>query len=217
MDTGFYKCEFVLLGIMLFFISFYFNSYENYTFCALNFFTKHCGILLMYAIFIVYVSSGYRLGVKSDILKSADLTLFLKEKTMEKLEITESKQSIHQSQDQGFQIIRRVNKNILFVHSTLIEIIFIYIVLTMNFLIVIIIFSKKEIDEFQDIDGHWRYSCPLISLDLIMNLIELILISFMILLFLKQYNHTLTFKCVKYIGYSGFVWITTGPVVNVSL
>jgi len=213
-NTGFYKCELALLGIMFFFISFYFNPYENYTYCALKFFTKHNGILLTYAIFIIYISSGYRLGIKNDILRSVDISLFLKEKTVEELNLSESKQNIYQPQEQSFQIRRRLNKNILFVHSIVIEIIFIYFIIIISFLIGIFIFSKKETDDIQDSDGHWRYNCPLVSFDLIMNLIEFILISYLILLFLKQHNHTLTFKCVKYIGYSAFVWITVGPVAN---
>jgi len=62
-DTGYIKCELVLFGLLLFFISLIFNNFNNYETCVIKYFTKHCGILLIYNMFFIYISTGCQLGL----------------------------------------------------------------------------------------------------------------------------------------------------------
>ncbi|ORX82768.1 hypothetical protein BCR32DRAFT_292411 [Anaeromyces robustus] len=67
-DTGYVKTEIFLLGAFIYYICFYFNSFSDYQSCTLAFIFKHCGILLMYSIFIIFASTGCELGVSYEEL-----------------------------------------------------------------------------------------------------------------------------------------------------
>jgi len=62
-DVGYVKYELILFGLFLFFLSLNFNKFSNYSSCVLNFVTKHCGILMIYIIFLIFISVAYRLGI----------------------------------------------------------------------------------------------------------------------------------------------------------
>ncbi|ORX79566.1 hypothetical protein BCR32DRAFT_269397 [Anaeromyces robustus] len=76
-DTGFIKCELILLGLILFFLSINFDIFTNYKNCASYFFLYHSGTLLIYIIFLTYVSTGYELGIN---YKEFEITNILQNK-----------------------------------------------------------------------------------------------------------------------------------------
>ncbi|ORX65789.1 hypothetical protein BCR32DRAFT_250582 [Anaeromyces robustus] len=78
-DTGFLKCELTLLGILLYFISQIFDTFSNYSNCALNFLLKHSGILLIYVMFFTYIYTGYELGMDYKELERLNLNIFKSE------------------------------------------------------------------------------------------------------------------------------------------
>jgi len=111
--------------------------------------------------------------------------------------------------------IKALNKNILYVHELHVKMLFIYIIFTIIFSVIILYKSKQEDKYFQEYSYKWVYQCPLIPFDILLNLIEIILLLYLIILVLKIWNYVFVFKCTKYITYSSVVWITLGPFLNV--
>jgi len=68
-DCGINKMLLFNLGIILFFIGELYHSYNNYIDCAINFALKHVGITIVLAIFYVYISLGYELGITNVIVE----------------------------------------------------------------------------------------------------------------------------------------------------
>ncbi|ORX67007.1 hypothetical protein BCR32DRAFT_250453 [Anaeromyces robustus] len=62
-NTGFVKCELVLLGELFFFFSLNYNPYNNYNDCAINIIFRHMGIILIYIVFILFISCGNEFGM----------------------------------------------------------------------------------------------------------------------------------------------------------
>lgn len=75
-DTGYIKCELLLFGVLLIYISFNFSCFSNYLSCALKYLFKHCGILLLFEIIALYISSAYRLGITNEESGILNLEIF---------------------------------------------------------------------------------------------------------------------------------------------
>lgn len=111
--------------------------------------------------------------------------------------------------------IKKLNKNILYLHSISIEYILSY---TFSFIILIILMILNSFSEaklIQEGNGNWRYQCPLDKLDLILNIIEFIIIVYLTRISINTWNYSYVFKCTKYINYSIIIYITMGPLINV--
>ena len=67
MHIGFFKVIIFSVGILLFFISNYFITYENYIECSLNLFFKHIGIVTVISIFYIIIGFNIELGAKFDM------------------------------------------------------------------------------------------------------------------------------------------------------
>jgi len=108
-----------------------------------------------------------------------------------------------------------LNKIIAYIHSFILEFIMVYLVFVVVYLSVVVAYSFKKKESIQENNGKWRYDCPLIKMDLISNLIEFFLLIYLTVRTIRIWNFIFVFKCVKFIGYSVIVWITTGPLLNV--
>jgi len=75
-DTGYFKCELLLLGMILCFLSINFNCFSSYLSCSMNFYLKHGGILIIYSILLVYIYTGYRLGMDFKEINTLNLDIF---------------------------------------------------------------------------------------------------------------------------------------------
>eukprot|EP00833_Pecoramyces_ruminatium_P018420 jgi/Orpsp1_1/1192452/evm.model.d7180000093395.1 len=108
-----------------------------------------------------------------------------------------------------------LNKCIEIIYSLNIEFSVICIISIIIYIMVVIFlkYSKKD-NLIQEYDGRWRYQCPLEHADLVANLIELLLLLFLIIKVIKIWVYIFVFKCVKYIGYSSIIWISIGPLAN---
>ncbi|ORX76881.1 hypothetical protein BCR32DRAFT_270995 [Anaeromyces robustus] len=113
--------------------------------------------------------------------------------------------------DNEIDVINKRIKNILssYIESIIILIIA-YVIIVMD---ILLNFSKKK-EVTQELSGKWHYECPLIRINLILSSIEFIFILYLLVLVMKTWNYIYIFKHIKYIGYSLFVWITIGPVIN---
>jgi len=67
MDTGYLKTVFFSLGVLLFFISNYFITYENYIECSLNLFFKHIAIMTIIMVYSLFIGFNAILGTKFDM------------------------------------------------------------------------------------------------------------------------------------------------------
>ncbi|OUM58116.1 hypothetical protein PIROE2DRAFT_16697 [Piromyces sp. E2] len=112
-------------------------------------------------------------------------------------------------------ILNKLNKSISFVHSLYTEIFLLYIVLNGVFTFIVIYYSKKEDSYGQEFNGKWRYKCPIYNFDVVMDIIEILLVFYLLVISLTVYNYIYIFKCIKYIGYSTIVWVILGPLANV--
>ncbi|OUM60768.1 hypothetical protein PIROE2DRAFT_13406 [Piromyces sp. E2] len=108
-----------------------------------------------------------------------------------------------------------LNKIIVYIHSFLVEVICIYVIILIILVSVTVGYHFKEGKTIQEEDKKWRYDCPLIKFDLILNLIEFFLLIYLNIGVIKVWNFIFVFRCVKYIRYSTIVWITIGPLANV--
>ncbi|ORX44484.1 hypothetical protein BCR36DRAFT_359576 [Piromyces finnis] len=113
-DPGFFKCQLILIGMILYFISLNFNIFSNYINCSFHFLLKHCGILLVYIIFLIYISTGEKLGMKFKDLHRLELSLF---QTINIKENNNQKNSNSNSETIDINIIedieKKINNNIL--------------------------------------------------------------------------------------------------------
>jgi len=111
--------------------------------------------------------------------------------------------------------ILKLNKSINYIHSICEEFAGVYIIMFCIFTTLIIYYGKKKTDYIQQYDGKWRYKSPLNSINVVVNLLQFILIIYLIVKVIKVWNFIYIFSSLKYIGYSSIIWITTGPLVNV--
>lgn len=111
--------------------------------------------------------------------------------------------------------LNRMNKKVENIHSLYIELIVLYFVFFIGFISLSIIYSFKQDDEIQELNGKWRYHCPLESINSFITLVELILILYLLSKILKVWNYMFVFKILKNIGYSVIIWTTLGPITNV--
>jgi len=258
-DTGHIKSQLLLFGLLLYFISLNFNKFLNYGNCALHFILRHSGILLIYAISLIYIASGFKIGMNykemerlnlpefkngnnnekfdenNNDSKTTSLTLTKEiilniEKELNNLEIynnsnqgnrkssyylKKSNLSVNSKNDESSEKVK-LNKCVAYIHSLYIELTFIYISVV-NLLIILSLFSLRKKKEYiHEYNGKWRYLCPLENYDMIANLIEFLLIFYLMLLILKIWNYTYIFKCIKYIGNFTILWVTLGPLINVN-
>jgi len=262
-NTGYVKYELVLFGLFLFFLSFNFNKFSNYSSCVLNFITKHCGILIIYNISLIYISVGHRLGInyqkddsklKTFMNQSNDNQIFLSESNnsdnLNNNDINNKRSSFREtilfniekelnnrnswimlkdsnsrnnnnididiSKNDYETSMKEINKNIFFLHSLFIELLTIYIIFCISFLILAFLYGFNKNDKYiQENDGKWRYECPLNQIDLLMNFIEFFMNIYSVTLALKIWNYSFIFKCTKYICYSSIIMISLGPLPNV--
>ena len=109
----------------------------------------------------------------------------------------------------------KLNKSINYIHSICEEFAGIYIAMFFIFTILLIYYGKKETEYGQQYDGKWRYKSPLDSINIVVNLLQFILIIYLIFKVIKVWNLIYIFSYLKSICYSSIIWITTGPIVNV--
>lgn len=64
-NTGMSNHIFISLGLIFFFISIYFNISENYFSYSMYLFFKHCGIVLIIFIDMIFIYSGCELGIEN--------------------------------------------------------------------------------------------------------------------------------------------------------
>lgn len=266
-DSGYIRFKFILIGMLSYFFSLYFNIFSSYSSCSLNLFFKHCGILLIYSMFLTYISAGYRLGMDNKKLERLNLSMFQSDKSLNsshdnentkinnneikkenyvsttindqvvfnikkelnsfnkntdnidninKLSKNGSKLSVKNNKKENDTVImKKLNKSISYIHSLYIEIIILYIITVIIIIFSIIIFSNTTKKYIQEFDGKWRYQCSLYRFDIILNLIELLLVFYLLVLSIKIWNYTFIFKCTKFIGYSNIIWMVLGPLANV--
>jgi len=74
-NTGLIKNSLLLLGCLLIFISFNFNTFSNYVSCSINFILKHSGFYLIYIICLLYITSCYRLGINNNNIENSYLNI----------------------------------------------------------------------------------------------------------------------------------------------
>jgi len=228
-NTGYIKCQLILLGLLLFFISTIFNKFLDYWNCALYFILRHSGILLAYVISLLYISSGYKIGMdyrqmgklNYSFFKSGNSTINFEDNTKKDINnklnknspIKQSNSSINSNSTESKEK-DKFYKNLLNLNSLYIELTFLYIFLVVA-LIILSIFLVDNNTYIHEYSGKWRYQCPLEKFDMIANMTEFVAILYMIFLVIKIWNFTFIFKCVKYIGYSTIIWLSIGPLVNV--
>jgi len=240
-NTGYIKCQLILLGLLLFFISTIFNKFLDYWNCALYFILKHSGILLIYVISLLYISSGHKIGMdyrqmeklNYSFFKSGNSTLNFEENTnvSNSASLSKKKDIYNSNNKKNSSLIKKsnssinsdsteskekdkFNKNLLYLNSLYIELTFLYIFVVVA-LITLSIFLVDNNTYIHEYSGKWRYQCPLEKYDMIANFTEFIAILYMVLLVIKIWNFTYVFKCVKYIGYSTIIWLSIGPLANV--
>ncbi|ORX40393.1 hypothetical protein BCR36DRAFT_364685 [Piromyces finnis] len=78
-DTGYIKLQMVLFGLLLFYISCNFNVFHSFFSCSLNILLRHCGVLLIYILSLIYTLTGCELGVRK-----GELQLYLNVKSYER-------------------------------------------------------------------------------------------------------------------------------------
>jgi len=251
-DTGYIKCEIFLFGLIIYFLSLNFNSFSNYINCALKFIFGHSGILLIYIIILIYIITGYELGLSYKEIEKLNIIPFQSssqndldtennkslsstlnealllniEKQLNQLEVIsneiklgnttkeKSKTSLNSKYTSTFTI-NKLNKKVEFIHSLYLELITIYIIAIISFIIITIFYKFKYLEDIQEINGKWRYTCPLNSFNFILNLIEFILIIIILFKAIKLMNYTYIFKFAKYAVYIVLMWAILGPLVNV--
>lgn len=124
--------------------------------------------------------------------------------------------SVDEEKESNYKAIVRLNKNIAVVHSLNFEFIFLYIFICILFAVVVIIFKVKDNNEYlQDFDKRWRYECPLNKFNMAINLIEFLLIIYLVTMNSKIWNYTLVFKYTRNISYMSVIWMALGPFINV--
>lgn len=211
----------------------------------MNFILKHSGVLLIYSIFMIYIFTGFKLGMNYKELERLNLKAFQSDTSLNYEEDKEcnidnkiesftetillnienqlNKYALKKnestmtttSKKSNEEILRQLNKNVLDVHSLYTEIIIFYTIVFFILILALLIFNKDQEEYEEEIDGGWRYQCPLIQWDIVMTLIEILLIIQLLLTYIKIWNYTYIFKCLKYIGYSTMVWVVLGPTANV--
>jgi len=261
-DAGYIKYELFLFGLFLFFLSLNFNKFSNYSSCVLNFVTKHCGILMIYIIFLIFISVAYRLGIdyrnkdyalnniiNNSIISGGKLDEFnsseniniddknnnkssiIRESVIYKIELEmnrnieigitkdTSMKSLKSQNDEKNQqsSMKKMNKNIYYIHSLYIELTTIYILFCVVFITLISLYSFSKETYIQEDDGRWRYDCPLNYIDFTMNFIEFFMILYLFALELKIQNYSFIFKFTKNISISSIIMISLGPLTNVIL
>jgi len=75
-DTGILKCHLFYIGMMMFFISLNFNTFINFSNCAINFALKHSSIFMIYMVLLIFIFSGYKLGMDHKKLERLNLKIF---------------------------------------------------------------------------------------------------------------------------------------------
>jgi len=133
----------------------------------------------------------------------------------EMLETASSHSSMMKKNNINKTDMLKLNKSINYIHSICEEFAGIYIAMFFIFTILIIYYGKKETKYGQQFDGKWRYESPLDTMNLVVNLLQFILITYLIVKVMKVWNLIYIFSCLKYIGYSTIIWITMGPIINV--
>lgn len=107
------------------------------------------------------------------------------------------------------------------VHSLFIEVSFIYPI-CVAFIILFIIYiyfrfnkNKYDFKTIKDDNGYWVYKCDLEKVDFFLNWLHLIVMIILLINGKKLFKYQCIFKCTRYITYSLYVSIATGPLVNV--
>lgn len=253
-DTGYIKCELILIGGMLYFSSIIFNIFTDYFSCASNIFLKHNGISIIITIFFLYIFTGYELGMSYEKVNNLNINLFLMnlnsnsldnfdfnnnnkysntntniniEKELNAINSIYNIKDTHKSSKYNSNeninnnkneqnIMKIINKKIYYIHSVHVEAIILHFFILSFLIFGIFYYNKYNNDnDIQERNKKWRYQCPLIKFDLLMNIIELIIINFMLFIIIKIWNYTYIFKYIKYIGFSLFIWVITGPLSDV--
>jgi len=280
-DIGYLKIQMVLLGFLLYYLSYNFNSFENYLSCALNYTFKHIGIILIYSLFLFYISIGKVLGINYKKVKETNFESFqryngnninstfpvdnetkndssmkdsLKESVVTTLEeelINDIKKKLniynklYKRNNSSFEIdnfssvsinnyntksrksekpnsfydndYNSINSKIVKIYNCYVEYLIIFIIFIIIWVTMILINFKSEDKYIQQYDGKWRYNCPLSNANSIMDMIEFFLLIYLILKSKNLWNYIFIFKFLKRIIYSLLIWVTLGPIVNVSL
>lgn len=110
-----------------------------------------------------------------------------------------------------------INKKIKTIYNYYVKYFFIYIIFMIILILVSLIYIKQKKDDVQEYNGKWRYTCSLTKMNLVMNSLEFFLLLYLLLKSLRMWNYIFIFKFYKNIGYSLFIWITLGPLINVIL
>ena len=116
-----------------------------------------------------------------------------------------------------------INK-IKFIYYSILEIVFIYIILNiviLLFSIIDVIFENKNIKNNKDYNiiqnknGEWVYKCNIETLDFSLNMIYLLIYISIIQKSVKLLKYEYIFKSTKYISYTVLISIIFGPSINV--
>ena len=75
-DVGYIKNILLLFGLLIYSMHFYFNSFYGYTQCILKLYMKHVGNFIFCNIFLIFLTSGRRLGLSYDTLDLLKLNVF---------------------------------------------------------------------------------------------------------------------------------------------
>lgn len=112
--------------------------------------------------------------------------------------------------------IRKLNKNISYVHSLNTELIVIYLFLFFMLTILIIYHGTETSELTQQLNGKWRYKSTLDTTNKIAYFIQFALIIYLVVKVIKVWNFLYIFTFLKYIGYASIIWVSTGPLINVN-
>jgi len=245
-DTGLKQNIHFSIGTILYFLSYFFITYMNFTGCVLNFLLKHIGISTILFICYTNITMNYRLGFRK---RDDSKFKFLKEE-LEKQQ-DENVYSCHMSNGynnmKSAEIKNFQGKNSLFTlkdietksensswfneandnyykkvkntHSLYVKLFIFYLFIIMSIVITVIVYSFKfsNIDDLYQNRNYWIFKCSLDEPDLFYNSIYVLIIIIILITGRVASEFELIFNLMIYITYSAYISIITGPAINVNI
>jgi len=236
-DMGLMNHMFLILGLLLYFISTFFISSTNWTESWLNLLYRHSGIFLIYLVFNNFINSADEFGIESKdmeiekSIKSNSYSYFLTNSSVSRDldsnidtidKIKGFKNSIFSKKLQEYSVFKseiRAKKIYLNIRKNYSRYLmsFIYFPLFVIFLLIFIfiIVKKEDGKEIQSDNKKWQYKSPLETIDIILNILEIFIFSIIFVKSKMIINYECIFCFVKLINLSTIIIITLGPVINV--
>eukprot|EP00833_Pecoramyces_ruminatium_P004015 jgi/Orpsp1_1/1178047/evm.model.c7180000063848.1 len=244
-DIGFLKILFFSFGIILYFISNLFITYEHFFSCSLNFLFKHTGISIVLIIYYIIMTLNSVLGngnhnndkFKFDtkdtntcydedkvIIKSVITDTYSYNQPFIPLRISLVQNLKNEKSANMASLYDGVNENIKKklrkVNSLFIEVSFIYVLLITFMIIVVIVESynnsKAKVYKIVKNRNGFVFKCKLEDYDLYLCIIEFFIFLIILVKGKNIINYECIFHCTKYITISAMIGIVFGPLMTVS-